>query len=256
MISDEKRRLIVTMHSHGHSVGEVAAGLSVSVNTVKLWIGRHKAGEGLASRPYPKLTAPPVGTTEAGCVVAAFNGWFTPAEAKAATGVADNTALLKVMREAGAIEKQGLGPATQYRSLMTEREWLDERGIMQGAYPFKDRWPVSCDFKCHKDREPPSNAPGVDYAAPTMTPVLAVAAGKIVGLRWRDAGGRSFWIDHGDRWMSYYAHNKAVAALTGERVEQGQVVSYVGSTGHSTGPHLHLSLRRSTVWIDPDLVLN
>ena len=244
------------MYSHGHSVGEVAEALSLSCNTVKLWVSRHKAGEGLTSRPYPTLTAPPVGTTKAGCVVAVLDGWFTPAEAKAATGVADSTALLKVMREASAVERRGQGPATRYRSRMTEREWLTERGIMEGAYPFEEQWPISCNIQCHKERKPPSNAPGVDYAAPMHTPVLVIAAGTMTGVRYRDAGGISGWVDHGDGWSSYYAHMFAVAALNGMKVKQGQVVGYVGTTGHSTGPHLHLSVKRKSVWIDPELVLS
>jgi hypothetical protein len=244
------------MSSHGYPTAEISDALGVSANTVKLWVSRHKAGEGFTSRPYPKLTALPVGTTQAGCVVAALDGWFTPAEAKLATGVSDNTALLKIMSRAGVVEKQGQGPATRYRSLATPREWLNRRNVMEGAYPFEKEWPISCDFAGHLARTPPSNAPGIDFAAPGGTPILAIAAGIIRGVRLRPLGGRSLWIDHGDRHQSYYAHLRCLCALNGERVEQGDVIGHVGSTGHSSGNHLHLSCKRGSVWLDPELVLS
>ena len=127
---------------------------------------------------------------------------------------------------------------------------------MEGAYPFEDEWPMSCGFQCHKDRTPPSSAPGIDIAALLYTPVHAIAAGVAVGIRYRNAGGISGWVDHGNGWMSYYAHLFAVAMLNGMKIEQDQVIGYVGSTGHSTGPHLHLSVKRGSVWVDPELVLS
>lgn len=82
---------------------------------------------------------------------------------------------------------------------------------------------------------------GVDYAAPRGTPVKATGAGKIV-LRGKKGGyGKTVVIQHGSRYSTLYAHlnNYARGLKTGSRVQQGQIIGYVGSTGLATGPHLH-----------------
>jgi murein DD-endopeptidase MepM/ murein hydrolase activator NlpD len=82
---------------------------------------------------------------------------------------------------------------------------------------------------------------GVDYAAPRGTPVKATGAGKIV-LRGKKGGyGKTVVIQHGSRYSTLYAHLNSYARSmkNGSRVQQGQIVGYVGSTGLATGPHLH-----------------
>jgi murein DD-endopeptidase MepM/ murein hydrolase activator NlpD len=82
---------------------------------------------------------------------------------------------------------------------------------------------------------------GVDYAAPRGTPVRATGAGKIV-LRGKKGGyGKTVVIQHGGRYSTLYAHLNSYARnlKSGNRVQQGQIVGYVGSTGLATGPHLH-----------------
>jgi murein DD-endopeptidase MepM/ murein hydrolase activator NlpD len=82
---------------------------------------------------------------------------------------------------------------------------------------------------------------GVDYAAPRGTPVKATGAGKIV-LRGKKGGyGKTVVIQHGSRYSTLYAHLNSYARSmkNGSRVQQGQIVGYIGSTGLATGPHLH-----------------
>jgi murein DD-endopeptidase MepM/ murein hydrolase activator NlpD len=82
---------------------------------------------------------------------------------------------------------------------------------------------------------------GVDYAAPRGTPVKATGAGKIV-LRGKKGGyGKTIVIQHGSRYSTLYAHLNSYARnlKNGSRVQQGQIVGYIGSTGLATGPHLH-----------------
>jgi len=82
---------------------------------------------------------------------------------------------------------------------------------------------------------------GVDYAAPRGTPVKATGAGKIV-LRGKKGGyGKTVVIQHGSRYSTLYAHLNSYARglKHGSRVQQGQIVGYIGSTGLATGPHLH-----------------
>jgi murein DD-endopeptidase MepM/ murein hydrolase activator NlpD len=94
---------------------------------------------------------------------------------------------------------------------------------------------------------------GVDFAAPTGTPVWACAAGTVVTADTRGANGRLVSIDHDEGLTSHYAHlsrfSRGIKA--GATVRQGQVIGYVGSTGRSTGPHLHYGLKKAGRFLDP-----
>jgi murein DD-endopeptidase MepM/ murein hydrolase activator NlpD len=94
---------------------------------------------------------------------------------------------------------------------------------------------------------------GVDFAAPSGTPVWACAAGTVVTAETRGANGRLVSLDHEEGLSSHYAHLSRFAAgiRPGVAVKQGQVVGYVGSTGRSTGPHLHYGLKRGGRFLDP-----
>lgn len=94
---------------------------------------------------------------------------------------------------------------------------------------------------------------GVDYAAPTGTPVKATGNGKIV-LRGKKGGyGNTVVIQHGSSYSTLYAHlnNFARGKKVGDRVQQGEIVGYVGSTGLATGPHLHYEFRINGVHRNP-----
>lgn len=97
------------------------------------------------------------------------------------------------------------------------------------------------------------NHPGIDFAAPTGTPVYAAGDGVVVEQR--RAGGYGNWlmIRHTSGWATGYGHLSRYAAglRPGQRVRQGQIVAYVGSTGLSTGPHLHYEVIKGTAKINP-----
>ena len=82
---------------------------------------------------------------------------------------------------------------------------------------------------------------GTDFAAPSGTPIMASGAGKIIRARWCGGGGNCVKIKHNSTYQTVYAHMKSFARgiKEGRRVKQGQIIGYVGSTGMSTGPHLH-----------------
>ena len=82
---------------------------------------------------------------------------------------------------------------------------------------------------------------GTDFAAPTGTPIMASGAGKVIKSRWCGGGGNCVKIKHNSTYETIYAHMKSFARgiKEGVRVKQGQIIGYVGSTGMSTGPHLH-----------------
>jgi murein DD-endopeptidase MepM/ murein hydrolase activator NlpD len=82
---------------------------------------------------------------------------------------------------------------------------------------------------------------GTDFAAPMGTPIMASGDGVITRARWCGGGGNCIKIKHNSTYETIYAHMKSFAPgiKEGLRVKQGLVIGYVGSTGNSTGPHLH-----------------
>jgi len=86
---------------------------------------------------------------------------------------------------------------------------------------------------------------GVDYAASRGTPIKAAGDGKVIWRARKGGYGKTVMIKHGSRYTTLYAHMKSYnrKAKLGSRVKQGQVIGYVGTTGRSTGPHLHYEFR-------------
>ena len=94
---------------------------------------------------------------------------------------------------------------------------------------------------------------GVDFAASSGTPVYAAGPGRVLFAGDSGAGGNTLTIQHPGNIITGYAHLSRFAPhmKPGQAVETRQVIGYVGSTGRSTGPHLHFSARRAGVFIDP-----
>jgi len=92
---------------------------------------------------------------------------------------------------------------------------------------------------------------GIDLAAPTGTPVYATADGIVDLARWGRGYGLYIKLDHGAELETRYAHLSRLAVGAGDRVEKGEVIGYVGSTGWSTGPHLHYEVRVNGVAVNP-----
>ena len=94
---------------------------------------------------------------------------------------------------------------------------------------------------------------GIDIPAPEGTPVLAAASGTVEAEGWDGEGGLGdrVILAHGGGWTTTYGQLSQITAVTGETVEQGEVIGYVGATGRATGPHLHLELAENGVPTDP-----
>ena len=92
---------------------------------------------------------------------------------------------------------------------------------------------------------------GIDIGAPTGQAIVAVLGGTVVTAGPMGTYGNLVVVDHGDGLSTAYAHQSRVAVSTGARVSRGQVVGYVGSTGASTGPHLHFETRVNGEPVDP-----
>ena len=95
---------------------------------------------------------------------------------------------------------------------------------------------------------------GVDYAAPTGTPVRTVGDGVVQFAGWQGGYGKVVEVRHGAGRTTLYAHLSRIDVKPGERVEQGRTIGAVGSTGMSTGPHLHFEFRVAGVHQDPSIL--
>jgi len=96
---------------------------------------------------------------------------------------------------------------------------------------------------------------GLDFSAPPGTPILAASGGIVTEAKYHNGYGNMVEIDHGDGMVSRYAHAHALLVAPGELVERGQPIARVGSTGRSTGPHLHFEVRMAGQPLDPKLFL-
>ena len=96
---------------------------------------------------------------------------------------------------------------------------------------------------------------GTDFGARRGTPLLAVNSGRVIFAGRMGGYGKVVKIKHGGGYISLYAHQSRIRVKRGQRVKKGQVIGYVGSTGRSTGPHLHFGLMKNGRWINPMKVL-
>jgi murein DD-endopeptidase MepM/ murein hydrolase activator NlpD len=96
---------------------------------------------------------------------------------------------------------------------------------------------------------------GIDIGVSYGTPIHAAASGTVIYCGWMEGYGNLVAVDHGNGIATAYAHQSSIAVTCGQGVAQGQVVGYVGSTGHSTGPHLHFEVRVRGAAVDPLPVL-
>jgi murein DD-endopeptidase MepM/ murein hydrolase activator NlpD len=92
---------------------------------------------------------------------------------------------------------------------------------------------------------------GIDIGVAYGTPIHAAASGTVIYCGWESGYGNLVVIDHGGGIATAYGHQSSIAAACGQQVSQGDVIGYVGSTGHSTGPHLHFEVRVNGNPVDP-----
>jgi murein DD-endopeptidase MepM/ murein hydrolase activator NlpD len=94
---------------------------------------------------------------------------------------------------------------------------------------------------------------GVDFAAPTGTPVCTVGDGHVAFAGWKGGYGKLVVINHPNSFKTYYGHLSKIkkGIVAGAKVVQGEVIGNVGSTGLSTGPHLHFGIKKYGKWVDP-----
>ena len=96
---------------------------------------------------------------------------------------------------------------------------------------------------------------GLDIAARMWDPIVVVADGMVVFAEWGGGYGNLVIVEHDDGWRSYYAHLTEIVVEMGQEVRQGEILGGAGTTGYSTGPHLHFELRYQGRPVDPHVYL-
>ena len=94
---------------------------------------------------------------------------------------------------------------------------------------------------------------GLDYKCSLGDPIYAADNGVVIFAGWGGGYGNLVRVSHGNGYQTYYAHFNSFAVGCGEPVYQGQILGYCGTTGWSTGPHLHYEIRLNGVPLDPQL---
>lgn len=92
---------------------------------------------------------------------------------------------------------------------------------------------------------------GIDIAAPTGTPICSADDGVVVFAGWMSGYGNCVIIDHGSGYKTLYGHASKIYTSEGKRVSKGEKIAAVGSTGRSTGPHLHFEVRKNNIPQNP-----
>ena len=96
-----------------------------------------------------------------------------------------------------------------------------------------------------------TNHKGVDFAAPTGTPIYAAAAGTVTSAGYSGKAGNLIIINHGNGLLTYYMHCNTIFVSAGQKVSKGQNIGQVGTTGNSTGPHLHFQVMSNGTPVNP-----
>lgn len=132
---------------------------------------------------------------------------------------------------------------------------LQERELFVRAIPsaFPVRGRISSRFghRKHPHTQDLKLHTGIDIVASPGSPVMATADGWVIFSGDREGYGRVVVVDHGFGIQTVYAHNSSLTVPVGARVKKGDLIARVGSTGHTTGPHLHYEVRKDGLPVDP-----
>ncbi len=126
-----------------------------------------------------------------------------------------------------------------------------------GSAPGRLAWPVQgrisslYGYRTHPVTGARRLHSGLDIAAPSGTPLITAASGRVVLADWFGGYGLTVIIDHGGGLATLYAHQSRLAVSAGAAVDRGELIGYVGSTGLSTGPHVHFEVRSGGTAEDP-----
>jgi len=136
--------------------------------------------------------------------------------------------------------------------------------INSGAFSGRMQWPVPGRYvlsDTFRSRSNPVHGrwefhSGIDIPAPTGAAIVSAERGVVLSAGWISGYGNTVIIDHGNGISTLYAHNSQLTVRAGQTVERGELIARAGSTGNSTGPHLHFEVRINGNPVNPNAFLN
>ena len=181
-------------------------------------------------------------------LVASRDALVTAQSEKSATLASINEDRDSTLQEIQALEQQSAALAARIRE-------AQQRSATPAIVPPSGSgllaWPVSGPVTSGFGSRWGRMHEGIDIAVPLGTAVRAAGAGTVIYAGWMGGYGNLVVVDHGDGLSTAYAHNTSFAVSIGQSVAAGEVVSYSGSTGNSTGPHVHFEVRVDGSAVDP-----
>ena len=197
--------------------------------------------------------------------LAAVGAFFTigasPAFANSSAAAADIAAPVRDAKASGIS-----GSDEQFKQLFSSWQSLDQGGPASVSTPVAPTMGVSIPSRAPLAAASTSSSygmrthpvlggmrahKGIDLAAPTGTPVYATADGTVGRADWFSSYGLYVAIEHGSDLETRYAHMSRLAVAAGQHVNKGDIIGYVGTTGRSTGPHLHYEVRVGGEAVNP-----
>jgi len=151
--------------------------------------------------------------------------------------------------ERSSLELEGL---IQKKVAERTKAGIFARGTGKYIWPMKGR--ITSRFGAYR-RWGRARHTGLDVAAPYGTQIVAADSGEVIFSGWWDGYGKAVVIDHGKGWSTVYGHMSRIYSSTGTTVAQGQVIGLCGSTGYSTGPHVHFEVRKNGKVLNPEKYL-
>ena len=178
-------------------------------------------------------------------VVASFGIAAAPAQAQE-TNTAAAVGAIDMSKVAAPTQT---GEDAQFKQLFAQWDNLDRATPAATSVSVPSRMPLdntklTSDYgmRTHPVLGGRRNHKGVDLAAPVGTPIYATADGYVSKAEWFSSYGKYVSIEHGANLQTRFAHMSDIAVKAGTRIKKGDIIGYVGSTGRSTGPHLHYEI--------------
>ena len=195
-------------------------------------------------------------TNAKAAVAAAITGMLTLAAAPAQAETAGYVAAASAPAAGSGVSNEGTD--RQFQQLFASWDRIGNRAPATTGIAVPSRAPLETyrTSSNYGSREHPvlggiRQHKGIDMAAPSGTPIYATADGIVEKAEWFSSYGNFIAIEHGADLETRFGHLSRIAVSAGQRVHKGDLIGYVGSTGRSTGPHLHYEVRVDGQAVDP-----
>jgi len=161
----------------------------------------------------------------------------------------------KVMAAAAAAFMLGTTFSAQMVMAQSAAKSAEQKSVTFSVPPLAGKITSAFGTRIHPVTGEEHTHQGTDIKGETGDPIVAPAAGTVTGTKFYKGYGNLLTLDHGNGYVSRYAQLSVFDRSVGDRVNAGQVIAQVGSTGRSTGPHLHLEVLKDGEHIDPQSVM-